>query len=170
MEHWERSQDLGIGFILEVIDHVVQAVCSRFDQDGYKTLSRLEKLLCAAKAKLDDFDDLLHLYDSDLNKDRLATQLWVLHSNIPNDIKNEKGGMKLKSIMNFLQCLSPAECRFYSIVMQLVKLILVMPVTNAISERQFSAVRQLKAWLRSTMHQSRLNWCMCTVKTLTNLA
>ena len=38
----------------EVIDHVVQAIHSRFDQDGYKTLSRLEKLLCNTK---DDFDD-----------------------------------------------------------------------------------------------------------------
>lgn len=38
----------------EVIDHVVQAIHSRFDQDGYKTLSRLEKLLCNTK---DDFDN-----------------------------------------------------------------------------------------------------------------
>ena len=141
----------------EVIDHVVQAIHSRFDQDGYKTLTRLEKLLCDAKANLDDFDDLHRLYDSDLNTDRLATQLCVLHSNIP---KNEKGGMKLKSIINFLQCLSPAGCQFYSMVMQLVKLILVMPATNAISERSFSALTRLKTWLRSTMHQNRLNWCM----------
>ena len=154
----ESTEDLSTSN--EVIDHVVQAICSRFDQDGYKTLSRLEKLLCDAKANLDDFDDLLRLYDSDFNKDRLATQLCVLHSNIPKDIKNEKGGMKLKSIINFLQCLSPAECQFYSMVMQLVKLILVMPATNAISERSFSALRRLKTWLRSTMHQSRLNWCM----------
>ena len=45
------------------------------------------------------------------------------------NIKNEKGGMKLKSIINFLQCLSPAECQFYSMVIQLFKLILVMPAT-----------------------------------------
>ena len=37
---------------------------------------------------------------------------------------------------------------------------IVMPATNAISERSFSALRHLKTWLRSTMHQSRLNWCM----------
>ena len=95
-----------------MIDHVVQAVCSRFDEDGYKTLSRLEKLLCDVKANLDDFDDLLCLYDSDY-KDWLATQLCVLHSNIrKKNIKNEKGRMKLKSIINFLQCLSPAECQY----------------------------------------------------------
>ena len=45
-------------------------------------------------------------------------------------------------------------------VMRLTKLILVMPATNAISERSFSALRRLKTWLRSTMNQTRLNWCM----------
>ena len=130
-----------------------------FDQDGYKTLRRLEELLCDAKANLDDFGDLVSLYGMD--KDRLATQLRVLHSNIPKEIENEKGGMKLKSIIKYLQSLTvnPAECQFYSMVMYLAKLILVMPATNAVSERSFSALRRLKTWLRSTMHQTRLN-CM----------
>ena len=35
-----------------------------------------------------------------------------------------------------------------------------MPATNALSERSFSALCQLKTWLCSTMSQSRLNWCM----------
>ena len=35
-----------------------------------------------------------------------------------------------------------------------------MPATNAVSERSFSALRRMKTWLRSTMHQTRLNWCM----------
>ena len=33
----------------EVIDYVVHAIrsiCSRFDRDGYKTLSRLKQLMC----------------------------------------------------------------------------------------------------------------------------
>ncbi len=33
----------------------------------------------------------------------------------------------------------------------------VSPATNALSERSFSALRHLKTWLRSTMHQTRLN-------------
>ena len=35
-----------------------------------------------------------------------------------------------------------------------------VPATNAVSERSLSALRCLKTWLRSTMNQSRLNWCM----------
>ena len=48
--------------------------------------------------------------------------------------------MKLK----FLQSLSPAECQFYSFVMDLAKLIFVMPATNAVrSERLFGALRRI---------------------------
>ena len=39
-------------------------------------------------------------------------------------------------------------------------LILVMPATNATSERSFSALCRLKTWLRATDTQQRLNWCM----------
>ena len=35
-----------------------------------------------------------------------------------------------------------------------------MPVTNAISERSFDALKVQKTWLRSTMQQSRINWYM----------
>ncbi len=42
----------------------------------------------------------------------------------------------------------------------LVKLVLVMPATNATSERTFSALRRVKTYLRSTMSQKRLNHLM----------
>ena len=35
-----------------------------------------------------------------------------------------------------------------------------MPATISLSERSFSALRRLKTWLRNTMGQTRLNWCM----------
>ena len=67
---------------------------------------------------------------------------------------------KLKSLVRFFQTLSPVEHQFYDMVMKLMKIILTMPATNAISERSFSALRRMKTWLRSTMNQTRLNWCM----------
>ena len=39
----------------------------------------------------------------------------------------------------------------------LLKLDLVVPATNAVSERSASALRRVKTFLRSTMSQSRLN-------------
>ena len=43
---------------------------------------------------------------------------------------------------------------------QVVKLLLVMPTTNAYSECSFSVMRRLKTYLRSTMGQARLNHVM----------
>ena len=66
----------------------------------------------------------------------------------------------LQDCVNYLRSLSAAQRSFYSQVCILVRLILVMPVTNAVSERSFSAMRKLKSYLRSTMTQSRLNHLM----------
>ena len=40
------------------------------------------------------------------------------------------------------------------------QLLLVMPATNASSERSFSALRRVKTYLRTTMTQERLNHMM----------
>ena len=45
-------------------------------------------------------------------------------------------------------------------VSKLMQIILVMPATNASSERSFSALRRVKSYLRSTMLQERLNYLM----------
>jgi len=40
---------------------------------------------------------------------------------------------------------------------QLIRLMLLCPVSSCVAERFFSALRRLKNWLRSTMTQQRLN-------------
>lgn len=52
----------------------------------------------------------------------------------------------------------PYECqRLFPHVEQLLRLLLVLPVSSASSERSFSSLRRLKTWLRTTMTQQRLN-------------
>ena len=104
--------------------------------------------------KPDDFKDIFQLYRSDLDQERLLTQLHILHSNVP------KNGVQVNDLIAYLKSLNAVERTLYLEVFKLAKLILVMPATNAISERSFSALRSLKTWLRSTMNQNRLNWCM----------
>ena len=53
-----------------------------------------------------------------------------------------------------------SESHCHAVSIKVAKLILVMPATNAVSERSFSTLRRLKTWLRRTMNQDRLNWCM----------
>ena len=59
-----------------------------------------------------------------------------------------------------MKTFSAAELGIYSEVIALLKLILVNPSTNAVSERSFSVMRRIKTYLRSTMGQSRLNATM----------
>ena len=56
--------------------------------------------------------------------------------------------------------LSPAQKVLLAEVCTFIKLILVMPATNAASERSFSAMRRVKSYLRTTMTQGRLNYLM----------
>ena len=157
----EKSvEDLYRKTYYEVIDFVLHAIRSRFDQKGYRILGRLESLLCDAEVDLNKYDDVLALYKDDFERGRSESQLRILHSNLRREIEEETGGTKLKSFVRFFQTLSPVEHQFYEMVMKLMKIILIMPATNAISESSFNALRRMKTWLRSTMNQTRLNWCM----------
>ncbi len=60
----------------------------------------------------------------------------------------------------YFQSLSPAQSSLLAQVKRLLQLILVMPATNATSERSFSALRRVKTYLRATMGQERLNYLM----------
>ena len=68
--------------------------------------------------------------------------------------------MDMKAIMKYFKSTLPVYRTFYSEVIKLLKLILVMPATNAISERSFSALKRVKTYLRTTMTQRRLNHLM----------
>ncbi len=120
----------------------------------------MEDILCNEEANLNDYNDVFGLYGSDFNRELLETQLVVLHSNLSSEIKSEHGEAKVKSIIDYLQNSSKCEKECYSEVIKLCKIILVMPATSALSERSFSTLRRLKTWLRSTMQQTRLNWCI----------
>ena len=65
----------------------------------------------------------------------------------------------LKDIKNYIVSLGEAKS-LVSEVSKLVQLILVLPATNATSERSFSALRRVKSYFRGTMKRSRLNHLM----------
>ena len=52
------------------------------------------------------------------------------------------------------------QTEIYSEIIVLLKLYLVSPATNAVSQRSASSLRRIKNWLRSTMSQERLNHCI----------
>ena len=62
-------------------------------------------------------------------------------------------------LLTFLLPLHLQE-RIFSELIVITKLILVMPATNASSERYFSALRRIKTYICNTMNQERLNHLM----------
>ena len=65
--------------------------------------------------------------------------------------------MVASDIIAFFRSCTPGQLEVMSQVSKLVRLLLVMPATNATSKRSFSAVRRIKTYLRLTMSQQRLN-------------
>jgi len=63
-----------------------------------------------------------------------------------------------ETVVDFIKWLgSDQHATLYSQLKHIAKLILLMPATNAVSERSFSAMGRLKTAIRGSMGQSRLN-------------
>ena len=101
----------------------------------------------------------MDFYGSDFESLQLDTQLQHLSTHFKS-CSSKQSAVSFKDVCDYLQSLSKAQRSFYSQVVVLITLILVMPATNASSERSFSALRRVKTYLRSTMSQPRLNSLM----------
>lgn len=120
-------------------------------------LQKLETLLTTLQQlqQSEALRDVVEFYGTYFSQPAgLKMQLTLIHSN------KEQPLTDLQFVVAYLKSLSIAEKEFYSEVIKVVKLILVMPATNSVSERSFSAPCRLKKWLQTTTTHSRLNWCM----------
>ena len=68
--------------------------------------------------------------------------------------------MNISEVLEKFRSLSPARKNLLSELIKVVKFLLVMPATNAISERSFSSLKRVKTYLRATMKENRLNHLM----------
>ena len=136
----------------EVLDLAVATIKRSFDQQGYAMYKTMENLLiksARAGVTAEEFHSVTSSYGDDFQPDILEIQLGLLHQQMENH-----PSATLNDILEFLQGFSTAEQAVFSQIVVLVRLILVNPATNAISERSFSAMRRIKTYLRSTMGQS----------------
>ena len=67
---------------------------------------------------------------------------------------------RLSDVLEFFRQLSNPMSGMFSEAVTLIKLLLVMPAANALSERTFSALRRIETYLRTAMTQTRLNCVM----------
>ena len=141
----------------QCIDAAVVAIQDRFYQYDYTLYSMLEQLLIKASSKGDytvELKEVTDFYSADFNKSELETQLQLLSC---MDIKCSKQSITFKDIHNHFQSLPASQLSLLSEVARLVKFVLLMPATNAVSERSASAMRRIKTYLRSTMTQLQMN-------------
>ena len=134
----------------------ITGITNLFDQPaGYTIYSNLESILVKA-ANQDDYSTELEqvvLFYEDLDKSLIETQSQIFSSKYVDATSK----VSLKEIFDYLRTLTEDQRAFFSEVNHLAKLILVMPASNAASERSFSTMRKIKNYLRSTMGQVRFN-------------
>ena len=136
----------------EAFDLITTCITDRFDQPGFRTYQNIEQLLLKAVKNEDfetEFNLITNFYDSDFNPTLLKVQLQTLSSSFKEENDNSK--IFLSDILKHFRALTYAQRELISVVCRLVQLLLVMPATNAVSERSFSALRRIKTYLRSTM-------------------
>ena len=98
----------------------------------------------------------MDFYNDDFNAHMIKIQLQLLPSVMTDNININS----FKEIRNQVKLLSCAKKELISDVIKLLKLLVVMPATNAVSKRSFSAMRRLYTYTRTNMSQSRLNHMM----------
>lgn len=106
----------------------------------------------------EEFQTVTSFYKDDFHKPSLKVQLELFTTGFSQTEQSSQP--TFCEVMNYVKSMSPAMQSGMSEVMKLIKLILIMPATNAISERSASALRRVKTYLRTTMHQDRFNHLM----------
>lgn len=137
------------------LDHVIEAIHDRFDQPGYNTYQHLEELMlkaCRGETYDAELDYVCTFYQDDLSRAQLEAQLPLLQP-LCEGVED----ITIHDIVRILGGLSSAERVAFTSVWTAMKVLLVMPASNASSERSFSALRRIKTYLRTTMTQQRLD-------------
>ena len=106
-----------------------------------------------------DYDEkleqVLEFYKDDFDEDNLRAQLQSFKS-----MFKKKDNLVFGDIIDYFKKLEPQILSLLSEVCKIVKLILVLPASNAESERSFSKMKLVKDRLRSTMNAKKLNHFM----------
>lgn len=133
---------------IDVIDLVITGIDSRFNQKGLSVYRDIEVML-TGEASEKVVVDVCRLYG--INVDDMKGQLELLKGD---------ASFQCNNIIDFLALFKnrlSVNRTLFPLVYQLLGLVLVLPATNATSERSFSALKRLKTAMRNSMGQERMN-------------
>ena len=140
-------------------DKIINSIKDRFHLTDDQIYVHLREILIKPFKEQDWEDDLqivLQNYGAnEFDVLSLKTQLLLL-SEIP-EFYDLDSRMQLSVKIDLFQKLDTIKRILVAKVIQLVKLILIMLATNAVSERSFSSFKRIKTYLLSTITNNRLN-------------
>ena len=85
-----------------------------------------------------EVEDVISLYKDDIDKAELTTQLEILGATLKRE---EKSIVTIHELIQYLQSLTSGQRSLLGQVCRVGRLLLVLPATNATSERSFSSLR-----------------------------
>ena len=143
----------------ETFENIINSIKDRLNQTDYQIYVHIQEIFIKAFKEQDWEDDLQIVIQSyDVNKFNvplLKTQLLLLP-----EIANLYGldsRMQLSEMIALFQILDITKRMLVAEVIKLVKMILVMPATNAVSKRSFLSLKRINTYLPSTTTNNRLN-------------
>ena len=137
--------------------YILSCLNDRFEQDGLEKYSNMQNLLLLAASKKSyekELKDFLTFYKDDFDEDLLEAQLKTFSNNF------QKENATFEDIISYFKESSRGIQSLLSEVGRIVKLVLILPASNATSERSFSKMKLIYDYLRSTMSQERVNHFM----------
>ena len=148
----------------DVIDNVKGDLERRFTQRNFLFVRNIESLLIdsANGEPITVPQEVADMYHTDLDMHKLKLQLQLL----PDAVKSVPlNGIQIKQVTRIQTICDifnqqPSLKKFLTEVHKLLKIYLIVPVTTASAERNFSALKRIKTFLRNSMTQQRLNHCM----------
>ena len=153
---YSTPKDLFRHHYFDVLDLIIGELTNRLDQPTFAFIQNVEKLFIDAANghEVSITQEIRKCYENDVDFDRLKQQLQRLPDLCSNFFK-------VTNVDTIVQVLVESDSRairsLFSEVTKLLKLYLTIPITSSTSERSFSALRQIKTYLRNTMGQERMN-------------
>ena len=150
-DHPETAEDEYRMKYLEAIDLVVSCIKNRFDQDDFEMYVLCGELLVKAANKesiTTEFEKITNHCPDDSKLNALETQLKRLLFTLPLGSSNAE---TFKDVLKHVKGLSKGQKLLIGVVFKLFNFVMIMPGTNAVSERWFSAMRRLYTYLRTNM-------------------
>lgn len=135
----------------EALDTIVNGIKSRFDQVGARVYAEMEQMLLKGDV---GNNTLLSSYP-ELSVSGLQTEFLIYKASSPE-------ASSLRNVREYVDKFKADSTNLIQFpnIATLCKLLLIVPASNASSERSFSAMKRLKTPMRNAMGHARLSFLM----------